>query len=127
MPPPAISTRGAREGSSFIGIGTVFGSGVEELVSFAGASATAFAATTRGAAASCCCLWERDEDAATRVEDGDASRDERGEERIGASDDERHPAALLEAAAARPVTAAVGSGIALREGEREGRGEESLE
>ena len=57
MPPPAISTRGARAGSSLFGMGTLEGSGGVEL-SFdegaAGASATALAATTRGEEASCC-------------------------------------------------------------------------
>jgi len=123
MPPPAISTRGARAGSSLLGIGTLDGSGVVELEegAAAGASATAFAATTRGTDP--CCSWERDEKAATRVEEAEedeASKDERRRgERIGASDgaddnaEERHPDALLleTAATARPVAAAPGSGI----------------
>ncbi len=111
MPPPAISTRGARDGSSLLGIGMVFAwvffssAGAEAA---AGASATAFVETTRGrAAGSCGCCWDREE-AATRVEE-EASNDERGERKIGvaADDDGRHPAPAL---AARPA-AATGSGM----------------
>lgn len=61
MPPPAISTRGARAGSSLFGMGTLEGSGggaelssLDDDEGATGASATALAATTRGAGASCC-------------------------------------------------------------------------
>ena len=119
MPPPAISTRGARLGSSLFGIGIDDGSGVVgvvdfvelELLSLAGASATALAATTRGEeeeASFCCCDDDDEEAAATRVEEGeegDERRRTRGERIVA---DERHPVALpLEAAdAERPVAAA---------------------
>ena len=101
-----------------LGIGTEDGSGFAEeleLLSLVGASATAFAATTRAGEAPCC-SWERDEEAATRVEEEEeeeeASKDERtrGERIGGASGDDL----LLEtAAAARPVDATRGSDIAL--------------